>query len=80
MEPNNNWMDSLSEGLVVEDGFPVVSPEFTDLGVQWSSPKDHNVADALRYDDLVRRAEAKFYRVFKELGMEGFSAAGGLWG
>lgn len=72
---DGGWLESMAEGLAAEEGFPVVSLDFTDVGAGWSQLMDPGVAAGPGYDDLVREAEAKFYAVFKESGMEEFSAS-----
>lgn len=74
-DPNSNWLDSLAESLVAEEGFPVVSLDFTDVGTEWTPLMDLSVRDKPGYDEMVQQAEAKFYAVFKESGMEQFSAS-----
>lgn len=69
------WLDSMAEGLAAEEGFPVVSLDFTDVGAEWSQLMDPGMASEPVYDELVLEAEAKFYAVFKESGMEEFSAS-----
>lgn len=74
-DSGNNWLDSLAESLVAEEGFPVVSLDFTDVGAEWSPLMDMSVRDKQGYDEMVQEAEEKFHAVFKESGMEEFSAS-----
>ncbi|KAI3395632.1 hypothetical protein diail_1070 [Diaporthe ilicicola] len=71
---NSGWLDSLAKSLDAEDGFPVVTLDFTDVGAEWSRLMDPSVANGPEFDASVRGAEAKFYTAFQESGMETLSA------
>ncbi|KAJ0118789.1 hypothetical protein J7T55_013044 [Diaporthe amygdali] len=73
IETQSGWLDSLVGSLSTDDGFPVVTLDFNDVGVEWSRLMDLSVASSPEFDVLVREAEAKFYAAFKESGMEAFS-------
>lgn len=74
-DPNSNWLNALAESLVAEEGFPVVSLDFTDVGTEWTPLMSLSVRDKPGYDDMVQQAEANFNAVFEESGMEQFSAS-----
>lgn len=71
----SGWLDSFAQSLNAEDGFPVVTLDFTDVGAEWSRLMDPSLANGPEFDASVRQAEEIFYSVFKESGMEVFSVS-----